>query len=43
MPGNTAYRLSKGGVRILTRIAGIELAPRNVLVVGSSRRGRHPN
>jgi glucose 1-dehydrogenase len=34
MPGNTAYCLSKGGIRMLTRTAGVELAPHNVLVVG---------
>src|SRR3974377_28777 len=34
MPGNTAYCLSKGGMRMLTRTAGIELAPHNILVVG---------
>jgi glucose 1-dehydrogenase len=34
MPGNTAYCLSKGGVRMLTRTAGIELAQHNILVVG---------
>jgi glucose 1-dehydrogenase len=34
MPGNTAYCLSKGGVRMLTRTAGVELAPHGVLVVG---------
>ena len=34
MPGNTAYCLSKGGVRMLTRTAGIELAPHKILVVG---------
>jgi glucose 1-dehydrogenase len=34
MPGNTAYCLSKGGVRMLTRTAGVELAPHNILVVG---------
>jgi glucose 1-dehydrogenase len=34
MPGNTAYCLSKGGVRMLTRTAGVELAPYNILVVG---------
>src|SRR6476660_1006207 len=27
MPGNTAYCLSKGGVRMLTRTAGVELGP----------------
>lgn len=34
MPGNTAYCLSKGGLRMLTRTAGVELAPYNILVVG---------
>jgi glucose 1-dehydrogenase len=34
MPGNTAYCLSKGGMRMLTRTAGVELAPHNILVVG---------
>src|SRR6266446_10434575 len=34
MPGNTAYCLSKGGMRMLTRTAGVELAPHNVRVVG---------
>ena len=34
MPGNTAYCLSKGGMRMLTRTAGIELAAHNILVVG---------
>jgi glucose 1-dehydrogenase len=34
MPGNTAYCLSKGGMRMLTRTAGVELAPYDVLVVG---------
>lgn len=34
MPGNTAYCLSKGGMRMLTRTAGIELAKHNILVVG---------
>ena len=34
MPGNTAYSLSKGGMRMLTRTAGVELAPHNILVVG---------
>src|SRR6478752_5941274 len=34
MPGNTAYCLSKGGMRMLTRTAGVELAPYGVLVVG---------
>jgi len=34
MPGNTAYCLSKGGMRMLTRTAGIELGPHDILVVG---------
>ena len=34
MPGNTAYCLSKGAMRMLTRTAGVELAPHNILVVG---------
>jgi glucose 1-dehydrogenase len=34
MPGNTAYCLSKGAMRMLTRTAGVELAKYNILVVG---------
>ena len=34
MPGNTAYCLAKGGVRMLTRTAGVELARHNILVSG---------
>jgi glucose 1-dehydrogenase len=34
MPGNTPYCLSKGGMRMLTRTAGIELGPQGVQVVG---------
>ncbi len=34
MPNNTAYCLSKGGMRMLTRTAGVELAPHNITVVG---------
>jgi glucose 1-dehydrogenase len=34
MPGNTPYCLSKGGMRMLTRTAGVELAPHGVLVIG---------
>jgi glucose 1-dehydrogenase len=34
MPGNTAYCLSKGGMRMLTRTAGVELAKYNVLIIG---------
>jgi len=34
MPGNTPYCVSKGGMRMLTRTAGVELAPHNITVVG---------
>jgi len=34
MPNNTAYCVSKGGMRMLTRTAGVELASHNILVVG---------
>jgi len=34
MPGNTAYCLAKGGMRMLTRTAGLELARHNILIVG---------
>src|SRR3954453_18251186 len=34
MPGNTAYCLSKGGMRMLTRTAGQELGPHGISVVG---------
>jgi glucose 1-dehydrogenase len=34
MPGNTTYCLSKGGMRMLTRTSGVELAKHNILVVG---------
>ena len=34
MPGNTPYCLSKGGMRMLTRTAGVELAPHQITVVG---------
>ena len=41
MPGNTAYCLSKGGMRMLTRTAGVELAPHGILRRrGGSGRGR---
>lgn len=33
MPGNIAYCCAKGGVRMLTRTAGVELAPHKILVV----------
>jgi glucose 1-dehydrogenase len=33
MPGNTPYCLSKGGMRMLTRTAGVELGPHNIRVV----------
>src|SRR4051812_44314161 len=34
MPGNTPYCLAKGGIRMLTRTAGVELAPHGITVVG---------
>lgn len=34
MPGNTAYCVPKGGMRMLTRTAGVELAPHKILVAG---------
>lgn len=34
MPNNTAYCLSKGGMRMLTRTAGVELGKHNILIVG---------
>jgi len=34
MPDNTAYCVSKGGMRMLTRTAGVELGPHGILVVG---------
>jgi glucose 1-dehydrogenase len=34
MPGNASYCLSKGGMRMLTRTAGVELAPHGITVVG---------
>lgn len=34
MPGNAPYCLSKGGMRMLTRTAGVELAPHGILVSG---------
>jgi len=34
MPGNAPYCLSKGGMRMLTRTAGVELGPHDILVVG---------
>ena len=34
MPGNIPYCLTKGGMRMLTRTAGVELAPHKILVVG---------
>ncbi|MEO7123468.1 MAG: SDR family NAD(P)-dependent oxidoreductase [Lacisediminihabitans sp.] len=33
MPGNTAYCVSKGGTRMLTRTAGVELGEHNIRVV----------
>ena len=34
MPGNAPYCLSKGGMRMLTRQAGMELGLHNIQVVG---------
>lgn len=34
MPGNLTYCVSKGGMRMLTRTAGVELGPQGVRVVG---------
>jgi glucose 1-dehydrogenase len=34
MPGNSPYCLAKGGIRMLTRTAGVELAPHGITVVG---------
>src|SRR2546429_6329221 len=34
MPGNTPYCLAKGGMRMLTRTSGVELAPHGITVVG---------
>ena len=34
MPGNAAYCLAKGGMRMLTRTTGLELAAHNIRVVG---------
>jgi glucose 1-dehydrogenase len=34
MPGNAPYCLSKGGMRMLTRTAGVELGPHGITVVG---------
>jgi len=33
MPGNIAYCVSKGGIRMLTRTAGVELGPHDIRVV----------
>jgi glucose 1-dehydrogenase len=33
MPGNTAYCVSKGGTRMLTRTAGVELGPHGIRVL----------
>lgn len=34
MPGNAPYCCAKGGVRMLTRTAGVELAPQGIKVIG---------
>jgi len=33
MPGNTPYCVSKGGMRMLSRTAGVELGPHNIRIV----------
>jgi glucose 1-dehydrogenase len=33
MPGNIAYCVSKGGIRMLTKTAGVELGPHNIRMV----------
>ena len=33
MPGNIAYCVSKGGMRMLTRTAGVELGPENIRMI----------
>ena len=33
-PGNTAYCCAKGGIRMLTSTAGVELAPHGIMVIG---------
>jgi len=43
MPGNVAYCVSKGGTRMLTRTAGVELGPHGVRVVNVGPGGRHPD
>jgi NAD(P)-dependent dehydrogenase (short-subunit alcohol dehydrogenase family) len=37
MPGNAAYCVSKGGMRMLTRTAGVELAQYGITVTGVGR------
>ena len=39
MPGNAAYCCAKGGIRMLTRTAGVELAPNTASWWSGSRRG----
>ena len=41
MPGNAPYCLAKGGVRMLTRTAGVELAPHGITVVGVAPGAAH--
>jgi glucose 1-dehydrogenase len=42
MPGNIAYCVSKGGIRMLTRTAGVELGSHGIRVVNiAPGRGRH--
>lgn len=33
MPGNAAYCVSKGGMRMLTRTAGVELGPHGIRMI----------
>ena len=42
MPGNSPYCAAKGGMRMLTRTAGVELAPHGITVVGVAP-GRGPH
>ena len=42
MPGNTPYCLSKGGMRMLTRTAGVELGPAQHPRWSASVPGRSP-
>jgi glucose 1-dehydrogenase len=41
MPGNAAYCVSKGGTRMLTRTAGVELGPHGIRVVNVAPSHQH--